>query len=127
MQMLCGGAVLLVAGAARGELGQVHTPSLGAIAAIAYLVVFGSLVAFTAYTWLLRNTATSLVGTYAFVNPVVAVLLGWLFNSEPLTMRTAVAGVVIVAGVALIVLAPARRYAEPREDLQPAFGKTSAR
>jgi drug/metabolite transporter (DMT)-like permease len=127
MQMLCGGAVLLVAGAARGELGHMHTPSLGAVAAVAYLVVFGSLVAFTAYTWLLRNAATSLVGTYAFVNPVVAVLLGTLFLGEPLTLRTIVAGSVIVAGVALIVAAPARRYPGRREVVQPAFGQAQVR
>lgn len=127
MQMLCGGAVLLVAGAARGELGHVHMPSLGAVAAVAYLVVFGSLVAFTAYTWLLRNAPTSLVGTYAFVNPVVAVLLGTLFLGEPLTLRTLVAGSVIVAGVALIVAAPARRYPARREVVQPAFGQAQVR
>jgi drug/metabolite transporter (DMT)-like permease len=127
MQMLCGGAVLLVAGAARGELGHVHTPSLGAVAAVAYLVVFGSLVAFTAYTWLLRNAPTSLVGTYAFVNPVVAVLLGTLFLGEPLSLRTIVAGSVIVAGVALIVAAPTRRYPARREVVQPAFGQAQVR
>jgi drug/metabolite transporter (DMT)-like permease len=127
MQMLAGGALLGVVGAVSGEFSRVHAPSAAASGAIAYLVVIGSIVTFTFYTWLLRTTRTSLVGTYAFVNPVVAVLLGWLFNGEPLTMRTVSAGVVIVAGVALIVLAPARRYAEPREDLQPAFGKTSVR
>lgn len=127
MQMLCGGAVLLVAGAARGELGHVHTPSLGAVAAVAYLVVFGSLVAFTAYTWLLRNAPMSLVGTYAFVNPVVAVLLGTVFLGEHLTLRTLVAGSVIVAGVALIVAAPRRSYPARREVVQPAYGQAQVR
>lgn len=127
MQMLCGGAVLLVAGAVRGELDDVHTPSLGAAAAVAYLIVFGSLIAFTAYTWLLRNAPTSLVGTYAFVNPVVAVLLGTVFLGEPLTLRTLVAGSVIVAGVALIVAAPTRRYPARREVVQPAFGQAQVR
>jgi drug/metabolite transporter (DMT)-like permease len=127
MQMLCGGAVLLVAGTVRGELDDVHTPSLGAAAAVAYLVVFGSLIAFTAYTWLLRNAPTSLVGTYAFVNPVVAVLLGTIFLGEPLTLRTLVAGSVIVAGVALIVAAPRRRYPARREVVQPAFGQAQVR
>jgi drug/metabolite transporter (DMT)-like permease len=127
MQMLCGGAVLALAGAARGEFTQVHMPSLGGVAAVAYLVVFGSLVAFTAYTWLLRNAPTSLVGTYAFVNPVVAVLLGTAFLGEALTLRTLVAGSVIVAGVALIVAAPKRRYAGRHEVVQPALGQAQIR
>jgi drug/metabolite transporter (DMT)-like permease len=127
MQMLCGGAVLALAGAARGELGDVRMPSLGAVAAVAYLVVFGSLVAFTAYTWLLRNAPTSLVGTYAFVNPVVAVLLGTVFLGEPLALRTVVAGSVIVAGVALIVAAPKRGYSQRREVVQPALGQAQVR
>ncbi len=127
MQMLAGGALLGVVGLATGELTRVHTPSAASVAAIAYLVVVGSIIGFTAYMWLLRNTRMSLVGTYAFVNPIVAVLLGWLFNNEPLTSRTVVAGLVIVLGVALIVLAPTRRYADSHEDLQPALGKASLR
>jgi drug/metabolite transporter (DMT)-like permease len=127
MQMLAGGALLVVAGGASGELGRVHAPSAASAGAIAYLVVAGSILAFTAYLWLLRNTRTSVVGTYAFVNPVVAVVLGWMFNGEPLTARTLLAGLVIVAGVALIVLAPPRRYAGRREDFQPSFGKAPVR
>ena len=83
--------------------------------------------AFTVYIWLLRNARTSLVGTYAFVNPVVAVLLGALFNNEPLTARTLAAGAVIVLGVALIVVGPARRYPRRRENVQPALGQASVR
>ena len=86
-----------------------QVPSFESLAALAYLVVVGSLVGFTAYTWLLRHARTSLVGTYAFVNPVVAVLLGWAMLGEELTARTALAGAVIVSGVALIVVAPKRR------------------
>jgi drug/metabolite transporter (DMT)-like permease len=127
MQMLAGGALLGVVGLATGELSKLHEPSAASVGAIAYLVVVGSIIGFTAYMWLLRNTRMSLVGTYAFVNPIVAVLLGWLFNNEPLTVRTVVAGGVIVLGVALIVLAPTRRYAESHEDLQPALGKASLR
>jgi len=108
MQMLAGGTLLALVGAASGELADVRTPSLASAGAIAYLVVAGSLIGFTAYLWLLRNVRTSLVGTYAFVNPVVAVLLGWVFNGEALTLRTLAAGAVIVAGVALMVLAPQR-------------------
>ena len=127
MQMLTGGALLAVAGAVSGEFGRVHSPSAASVGAILYLVFVGSIVAFTAYLWLLRNTRTSVVGTYAFVNPVVAVLLGWLFNDEPLTLRTLLAGLVIVGGVALIVLAPSRRYPQRHEDFQPALGEAPVR
>jgi drug/metabolite transporter (DMT)-like permease len=127
MQMLTGGAALLVAGALRGELAELRVPSLGAVAAVAYLVVFGSLIAFSAYAWLLRNARTSLVGTYAFVNPIVAVLLGSVFLDESLTARTLVSGGVIVAAVALIVAAPRRSYARRHEVVQPALGQAPVR
>ena len=107
MQMLSGGVLLFVAGTLRGELGQLQRPTISLVEALAYLILIGSLIGFTAYSWLLRNARMSLVGTYAFVNPVVAVLLGWAFNHETLSLRTVAAGAVIVAGVALIVLAPA--------------------
>jgi drug/metabolite transporter (DMT)-like permease len=106
MQMLCGGVGLLVAGVVAGELGQVHAPSWRSAVALAYLIVFGSLLAFSAYVWLLRNTRTSLVATYAYVNPLVAVLLGWAVLDEAVTARTLVAGGVILGAVALIVSAP---------------------
>ena len=110
MQMLAGGGLLVVAGFIRGEGGDLQAPSLESLASILYLAVIGSLVAFTAYTWLLRHARTALVGTYAFVNPVVAVFLGWLLLGEELTLRTLVGGTVIVVGVALIVVSP-----KPRE------------
>jgi drug/metabolite transporter (DMT)-like permease len=110
--------LLLLAGALRGELGHLQRPTLSSVEALAYLIVVGSLIGFTAYTWLLRNARMSLIGTYAFVNPVVAVLLGWAFNNETLGVRTVVAGAVIVAGVALIVLAPA--YPDRRRSAQAA-------
>ena len=120
MQMLAGGAVLAVAGVATGELREVD---LGAISArslggFVYLILFGSLLAFSAYTWLLRNARTSLVATYAYVNPVVAVTLGWAVLGEQVGLRVLAAGGIIVASVALIVsarpaapaaAAPARR------------------
>jgi drug/metabolite transporter (DMT)-like permease len=99
---LCGGALLLVAGAARGELGDLH-PTADALGAIAYLVVVGTLVGFVAYVWLLRNAPTSLVSTYAYVNPVIAVALGSLFLGEQITGQMLAAGAVILASVALIV------------------------
>jgi drug/metabolite transporter (DMT)-like permease len=105
MEMICAGTVLLVLGAAAGEFGRIgpHTVSAASAAALVYLTLFGSLLAYTAYEWLLHHAPSPLVSTYAFVNPVVAVALGWLLLDERLTARIAVAAAVIVAGVALIV------------------------
>jgi drug/metabolite transporter (DMT)-like permease len=107
MQMLCGGAVLTVIGIAGGELGRVDIAaiSLESLLGLGWLIVFGSLVGFSAYVWLLRVTRTSLVGTYAYVNPVVAVLLGWALLGERVTLQTFVAGGIILFAVALIVSA----------------------
>ena len=107
MEMLAGGLALAIVGIARGELGDLHPErfSLESVMGLVYLIVLGSWVAFSAYVWLLRVARTSVVSTYAYVNPVVAVLLGWLILSEPVTLRTLVAGLVILAGVALIVTA----------------------
>lgn len=104
MQMLCGGGLLLVLGALAGEgsrfaWAQVSTTSL---AALLYLIVFGSLLAFTAYSWLLQAAPVALVSTYAYVNPIVAVLLGWAIRGEPVTTRMVGAGGAIVVAVLLI-------------------------
>ena len=72
------------------------------LVALGYLTIFGSLVAFTAYSWLLRNVTPARAATYAYVNPVVAVLLGWLFASEPITLRMIIAAAIIVGSVVLI-------------------------
>ena len=99
---LCGGVFLAVVAAARDEFGEARfTPE--AIAAIAYLVVFGTLLAFSAYVWLLRVAPTSLVATYAYVNPIVAVFLGWTLLGEEITLSMLGAGAAIVVSVALIV------------------------
>jgi drug/metabolite transporter (DMT)-like permease len=114
MQMLCAAALLGVTGTAMGEVGRVHPAAIsaGSIAAFGFLVVFGSIVAFTAYGWLLRSGAPSvLVSTYAYVNPAIAVLLGWLVAGEAVAGREFVAGAIIVASVGMLVLA---RHA-PRE------------
>lgn len=105
LQQLAGGVVLVLAGAAVGELGHLDaaTFSTSSLLAMAYLVVFGSLVAFTAYSWLLQHAPVSLVATYAYVNPVVAVLLGALFLAEPITPSILVGAAIIVAAVAFIV------------------------
>jgi drug/metabolite transporter (DMT)-like permease len=115
MEMLAGGLVLLLAGALLGEVGQVD---LGAIStasalAIAYLIVFGSLLAFTAYTWLVANVPVTTLGTYAYVNPVVAVALGAIFLSEPITLRTVVAAALILGAVVAMVSGRPREAEEP--------------
>jgi drug/metabolite transporter (DMT)-like permease len=114
IQMLSAGVVFGVVGLIGGEAGRLHLDAISTKSAISigYLVVAGSLIGFSAYAWLIRNARTSLVSTYAYVNPVVAVLLGAAFASEPITLRTLVAGAIILAGVAMIVARPARRPAE---------------
>ncbi|MBA3877419.1 MAG: EamA family transporter [Anaerolinea sp.] len=105
LQMLLGSVALFVEAGVTGELGRFRPEAVSASSlwALAYLTVIGSLVAFNAYAWLLRNAPLSLVGTYAYVNPVVAVVLGGLILAEPITPRTLVASAVIVVAVAMIV------------------------
>lgn len=105
IQQLTAGIVLVVVGAALGELAHLEpaTWSMRSLVAMAYLVVFGSLVAFTAYSWLLQHAPVSLVATYAYVNPVVAVLLGALILAEPITPSIVLGAAIIVAAVAFIV------------------------
>ena len=104
-QMLAGCVVLTVAAPGKGEVAQLNPATFSArsLIAFAYLVVFGSLVAYSAYTWLLQNTSVSLVSTYAFVNPVVAVVLGALILAEPITPTIVVGAAIIVVAVAFIV------------------------
>lgn len=110
LQMLAGAAVLAIEGTLTGELGRVHPEAVSArsLVALAYLIAIGSMVAYTAYAWLLRHAPLSLVGTYAYVNPLVAVALGAAFLAEPISARTLVASAVIVAAVAMIVTARGR-------------------
>lgn len=105
MEMVAGGVLLLVFGLATGQAGQVAVSAFSArsLLALAYLIVFGSLVGFTAYIWLLGATTSARVSTYAYVNPVVAVLLGWAFANEPMSLRTLIAAAVIIGAVALII------------------------
>jgi drug/metabolite transporter (DMT)-like permease len=92
--------------------------STKSILATLYLATFGSIVAFSAYLFLLKNATPARVATYAYVNPVVAVLLGWLFAGEPLLRRTVLAALVIVASVALIIRAGGEgaRKVEPQRE-----------
>lgn len=104
MQMLAGGSLLLFLALGAGDFKRLslENASWVSIIAFAYLALFGSLVAFTAYSWLLRNVTPARAATYAYVNPVVAVLLGWLIAGEALTLRMLAAAVIIVGSVALI-------------------------
>jgi drug/metabolite transporter (DMT)-like permease len=106
MQMLAGGSLLVFAGSVTGEWARVDLTdvSLKSMLALGYLIVFGAIIAYSAYVWLLRVSTPARVSTYAYVNPVVAVLLGWALAGETFTPRMAVAAVIIVAGVALITL-----------------------
>jgi drug/metabolite transporter (DMT)-like permease len=105
MEMMVGGAILVIAGVLRGEIPLIRFENFSAasLLALTYLITIGSWVGFTSYVWLLRNARTSLVSTYAYVNPIVAVFLGWLILDETVTLRTIAAGAVIVIAVAIII------------------------
>ena len=105
LQMLTAAALLAVAGGASGELGHVRPGAISAASAgaVAYLVVAGSLVGYLCYVWLNANAPSTIVSTYAFVNPAVAVLLGSLLLGEPINGRTLLAGAAILVAVILIV------------------------
>jgi drug/metabolite transporter (DMT)-like permease len=118
LEMLSGSIVLAVAAALSGELAGFDpaTVTAGGIAGTAYLTVVGSLVAFTAFVWVIRHAPLPLVTTYAFVNPVIAVFLGWLLLHETVGPVQLAAGAVIVIGVALIILARSRMTTEPARE-----------
>ncbi len=118
MELLAGGVLLAVVGTATGELGRADPSgfSSASIAAVGYLVVFGSLVGFTAYTWLLQHAPVSTVATYAYVNPVVAVILGALILNEQLTPRTLAAFVLVIGAVVAMV----RGRPREAEEMAPA-------
>jgi drug/metabolite transporter (DMT)-like permease len=122
MQMLAASPLLAVAGLAGGEASDVHSAAFSAkpLLAFSFLVLVGSLIGFTAYAWLIRNVRTSVVSTYAYVNPIVAVALGAIFLNESIRLVTLVAGAAIVLSVVLIIRArsapPPAAVAEiPRE------------
>ncbi|HEY6767463.1 MAG TPA: EamA family transporter [Candidatus Sulfotelmatobacter sp.] len=101
---ICGAAMLLVAAGVSGEFRATHWSAITMHSwmGLAYLIVMGSVVAFTAYTWLLQRCPPALVATHTYANPVVAVLLGWLIASEPLTMRVVLSSVAILGAIGLI-------------------------
>jgi len=104
IQNLAGGVGLLILALARGEPAAVDptTFSTASIMAFFYLVFFGSIVGFSAYIWLLRNTTLAVASTYAYVNPMVALVLGWALASEPFSARTGLAAFVILSSVVII-------------------------
>jgi drug/metabolite transporter (DMT)-like permease len=110
-EMLCGGLTLLVAAVVTGELNgfDVQAVSSTSLLAVLYLIAFGSLIAYTAYSWLVHNASPATIGTYAYVNPVVAVFLGWAIAGEPVTTQTLIGATIIVAAVALITTARSSR------------------
>ena len=106
VQLLAGAAWLAAASTATGEW-RAFSPArvtTGSVAALLYLIVFGSVVAFTAYVWLLRVTTASVVGTHAYVNPIVAVALGAALGGERITLMTIVSAITIVGGVILVLI-----------------------
>ena len=115
MEMIAAGVLLAIAGVATGELGRLHPTQvpLAAVGAMLYLIVFGSLLAYTAYGWLLRNVSTTIVSTHAYVNPVVAIALGAAVLGEPVTGMTVLAGLLVVLSVVLIIGLPKRRKRAP--------------
>ena len=114
IQMLVGGAFVGVVGIMRGELATFHIAAVSArsLAAWIYLLIFGSLIGFTAFVFLLRVSTAARVATYAYVNPIVAVILGWLLAGEVINARMGVAAAIIVSGVALITAAEGRSSAK---------------
>jgi drug/metabolite transporter (DMT)-like permease len=116
LQMLCGGVMLGILGASAGEVSQVRlgTISPASLGAVAFLVVFGSIGSFTAFGWLLRHVSIPVLSTYSYVNPAVAVALGWLVMGEHIAGKEIAAGLVILASVGLLLFS---RHPEP--DAEP--------
>lgn len=110
IEMIAGGTGLMLLSLMTGELHSFNasTVSLDSVLALLYLIIFGSLIAYSAYSWLIRHTTPAAIGTYAYVNPVIAVFLGWLIANESVTRQTLIGATIIVAAVALTTTAQAR-------------------
>ena len=110
VQMLVGGVLLAITAAALGEFRNFHplAVSRGAWISLVYLIVAGSIVAFTAYVWLIHHESPTKVGTYAYVNPVVAVIIGYFFGGEALGLRTVLGTLLVLVSVLVITTAPAK-------------------
>ena len=125
MQSLAGGLGLWLMALLTGEVHAFHPASVSMRSwlAIVYLVIFGSALGFSAYVYILKHSTPSRVATYAFVNPAVALFLGWGLGGEPLTMRTLLASGIILAAVLLVITAPHRAAAPAEEEVVPVCGE----
>jgi len=128
MQMLSGSVSLLMVGLIRGEWWTIDASAVSAnsLFGLLYLIVFGSLVAFTAYSWLLKNARPSMVATYAYVNPVIAVILGWLIAGESMTGQMLFGAGIVVGSVVLITSQNAEQPAAEVEEVQDCVGGNKA-
>jgi len=119
MQLLSGGLMLMLASAVAGEIASLNIAAITPRSAVSwlYLAVFGSIIGFGSYVWLLRVTTMARVATYAYVNPVVAVFLGWALANEPVTLRTIIAAAIIIAAVMMINSARTRAAAPRKPSL----------
>jgi drug/metabolite transporter (DMT)-like permease len=120
MEMLIGGMALFVGGVLLGEVGRTEVANFStqSVVAVLYLIVFGSIAGYSAYTWLLANVSVSTVATYAYVNPIVAVALGAVFLTEPITPRTIIAAVLIIGAVVAMVSGRPRTSEEPARAIE---------
>lgn len=118
IQMIAGGATVIVVGSVLGEWSRWHMSARGA-GALAYLMIFGSIIGYSAYTYALRHASPTIVGTYAYVNPVIAVLLGWLILAEPVTPRTLLAMALTVGAVVWIQFAHKKGRSDGRANGRP--------
>jgi drug/metabolite transporter (DMT)-like permease len=119
-EMIWGGLMMLAIGAVSGERFTFDYPAKTWVA-LAYLIVFGSVIAFTAYVWLVAHAPISLVATYAYVNPIIAVFLGWLILDEKITLPIVVGGLIVVSAVALVITSERKEPPpSPPVDAEPA-------
>ncbi len=125
IQMLCGSGWLFLTGILTGELGRLDFGTITArsVGAWCYLVVFGSLIGFSTFTWLMKHSTPAKVSTYAYVNPIVAVFLGWLVLHETVSPRIFAAAAIIIAGVAIITVAKSKKKPAPASTVREDSGQ----
>ncbi len=116
MQMLCGGSFMLIVGSVRGEWSAFNVAAVTTESwlALAYLIFFGAIVAYTAYSWLVKNVSPTALSTYAYVNPAIAVLLGWAIAGETLSGTMMIGAAIVVGSVALITLKKRKKRDRPK-------------
>jgi drug/metabolite transporter (DMT)-like permease len=114
MTMICGGALLALTGILTGETNRPFAVSGLSLLSLLYLILFGSIIAFTSYIWLLKKVSPAQVSTYAFVNPIIAVFVGWLAGGEALSVKILLASALMMAGVMAIVLRKPKKPRQPQ-------------